>query len=317
MLVPATINLSWISNYAGPHRVCYKIVGAPTYTCTVPGSPGPGFHPVCAGGGTPCGYVIDIMVDDETCTQVDYDIYVQPACEDVLSLVGRIPLNLSFIPSPTCKRWEAVCSDSPVASAVINTGGTGYTNAVYPGLPCVGGGGTGATFDVTVAGGIITVVALAAAGSGYTSAPVLDISSIPYTPGTPADIAILLVGCTELLIWDCDGATIESLPLGTLQPTEVYGMCGSAEPTVPADYTISEVNNCLCDCITQNIQSTFAGGTIDYIYIDCNGNVVTGTLTAIDETGDVCMVAGSLFTVVNAPAVLNVIVGAVCDAVAP
>ena len=39
-LVPAVLSLNWVSNYIGPHRVCYRIVGAPTFTCTVPGSPG-------------------------------------------------------------------------------------------------------------------------------------------------------------------------------------------------------------------------------------------------------------------------------------
>jgi len=150
-LVPAVLSLNWISNYGGPHRVCYRIVGAPTYICTVPGTPGPGFHPVCAGAGAPCSYDIDIMVDNETCDQVDYEIYVQPACEDEVSVVGRIPLALSFIPDPACNRYNVLCGAVAIDSIGVTAPGAGYTIGVYP-APIVGGGGAGATAEAVVTG---------------------------------------------------------------------------------------------------------------------------------------------------------------------
>ena len=315
-LVPAQIPVSWLSNYAGPHRVCYRIVGAPSYTCTIPGTPGPGFHPVCAGGGSPCNYNIDIMVDNETCDVVNYEGYVQAACEEEISLNGRIPFNVSFTPMPSCKRYEVTCLNSPVLDTTINDGGTGYTNGNYNGLPSIGGGGVGATFDVTVAGGVITVVAVATPGSGYTSAPVVDISTIPHTPGTFADISVNLVGCTALTIYDCNGATAEILPLGTFQPGETYDMCNDGDaPTVPADYSAVEDGNCLCNCIEQDIQETGDAGSIDYTYIACDGAVVTGSLGPLGTTGNVCMVDGSLNTVVNPGATLNIAVVGACNAV--
>lgn len=39
-------------------------------------------------------------------------------------------------------------------------GGTGYTNGTYLAVPLIGGHGTGATANITVAGGVVTVVAL-------------------------------------------------------------------------------------------------------------------------------------------------------------
>jgi len=313
-LIPATINVAWISNYTGPHRICYRVVGTLPYTCTLPGTPGPGFHPVCAGGGTPCGYTIDIMVDNETCDTVQYEGYVQAACEDESSMVGRMPFpTVSFVPSPACKRWDVTCVDSPVLDAVILDAGTGYTDGVYPALPVIGGGGTLATFDVTVAGRVITVVALATAGSGYTSAPTLDISSIPYAPGTLADILIRLVGCTALNVFDCTDTSSETIALGVLKPGDVYEMCGTTEPVVPADYAIVENGNCLCNCTQMTIIEDGGGrGTIDIKYIDCNGLGTSANILTGASLGPICMVTGSLSYVLNGDAAVTVIVGAAC-----
>ena len=145
------------------------------------------------------------MVDDETCETIMYEGYVQPACEEEASAVGQIPFAVSFVPSPACKKYTVTCDSSGVESNTIDDAGSGYTNGAYPGLPYIGGGGSGATADVTVAGGIITVAAVATPGSGYTSTPVLDISSIPFTPGTNLVLTTTMVGCTDLIMQDCVG----------------------------------------------------------------------------------------------------------------
>lgn len=46
-------------------------------------------------------------------------------------------------------------------------GGTGYTNGTYAAVPLTGGTGTGATADITVVGGTVTVVTLVSGGTGY------------------------------------------------------------------------------------------------------------------------------------------------------
>jgi len=318
-LVPAQIPVSWLSNYAGPHRVCYRIVGAPSYICTVPGTPGPGFHPVCAGGGTPCNYNIDILVDNETCDTINYEGYIQAACETDVSLNGRIPFNISFVPSPACVRYSATCIDSGVLDATINSGGSGYSDGFYPALPTIGGGGVGATFDVTVVGTVITIVALAAAGSGYTSAPIVDISSIVFAPGDVADISVNLVGCGDLSVFDCiSGLTGEVLPTGTFQPGEAYEMCKTGDaPSLPVDFTLAIDGNCLCNCTQLSLTEDEPGGTgsLDYTYIDCNGAVQTGTVATGATFGPICMVTGSLTWIVVGNANGTVTVGAACDAV--
>ena len=324
-LVPATITVNFISNYIGPHRVCYRVVGAPTWICTQPGTPGPGFHPNCAGQGNPCSYDIDILVDNETCAQVDYEIYTQAACEDEISTVGRDPVfpgvyNISFIPDPACNRYEVTCDNSPLTNLVLTSGspsGAGYAPApgTFP-ITFVGGGGAGALGTATVdGGGQITGIVLDAPGTGYTSAPVIDLD----TPGGGAGATgtVDLLGCTALTIYDCvSGATAEILPLSTFHPGETYDMCGSSEPTVPADYSIVEDGNCLCNCEITDIGNSGPDGVVSYTYIACNGTVISGTLNNGIYLGATCMVAGSLIvTNLTLSAAADITVGAACDAV--
>lgn len=393
-LVAATLQANWTSIYAGPHRVCFRIVGAPSYTCTV--DPG---HPNCAGGGTPCSYDIPITIDDETCTQVDYEGYVQPACEDEVSLVGRVPFLVSFIPDPACNRYRVTCDDSVVESVVvdnpgsgydytvpplvvfsggggagatgtaiigdgditglvISVAGSGYVNGFYPGTALLDGTGTGATADVTIAGGVVTTVVIVAPGddyvsgdilrpdpgvvgipavvaqltatsdlgtllsvtvdtpgSGYTSDPAVTIDP-PPGPGTTALAHSTLHGCTQLTIQDCNGVTIETIADGYFQPSEVTFMCGTVAPTVPSDFSVLEVANCLCECTEYDIENIGAGpDTVDVKWIDCNDVVQTDTLVAAAGATNICAVTDSItFTENGATATMDISVVGPCPA---
>jgi hypothetical protein len=55
----------------------------------------------------------------------------------------------------------------PILTISIFAAGTLYTNGVYPGVTMTGNSGQSATFSVTVAGGVVTVVTLTTAGNGY------------------------------------------------------------------------------------------------------------------------------------------------------
>lgn len=61
-----------------------------------------------------------------------------------------------------------------VSSGSITAAGSGYTNATYNGVALTGGSGSGATADITVAGGVVTTVTLVNAGSGYAAGDVLS-----------------------------------------------------------------------------------------------------------------------------------------------
>ncbi len=65
----------------------------------------------------------------------------------------------------------------PTTITALNAldGGSGYdSDGSYAGTPLTGGTGTGATADITIAGGIVTVVTLVAKGTGYTNADILS-----------------------------------------------------------------------------------------------------------------------------------------------
>ena len=73
--------------------------------------------------------------------------------------------------------------EQPVAptTGAINTlsngslvGGSGYTDGVYTGVALTGGTGSGATADINVSGGAVTVVSLQSGGADYTAGDVLS-----------------------------------------------------------------------------------------------------------------------------------------------
>lgn len=64
---------------------------------------------------------------------------------------------------------------SSVEAGSITAGGTLYTDAVYEDVALTGGSGTGAQADITVTGGIISIVNLAASGQGYVIGDILGV----------------------------------------------------------------------------------------------------------------------------------------------
>ncbi|MFC2974710.1 phage tail tube protein [Azotobacter bryophylli] len=61
-----------------------------------------------------------------------------------------------------------------LAEMTVTDGGSGYTTA--PTVTISGGGGTGATAEATLSGGVVTGIAITNPGSGYTSAPSVAIA---------------------------------------------------------------------------------------------------------------------------------------------
>ena len=81
-----------------------------------------------------------------------------------------------------------------IATLGALTAGTGYTDGLYTNVALTGGSGVGAFADVTVAGGIVTLVSITQPGQGYVAGDSLGFAAtIPYTPGTLASILVATI----------------------------------------------------------------------------------------------------------------------------
>ena len=221
---PANITVDFISNYTGPHRVCYRIGNVGPYTC---------FTVNCLGGGAACSYVIPISVDNETCPAVSFEGYVQPSCIDILSTSERVAFTYTFNPTPACLKYTVDCLNAPVASfvvtnpgsgyipaapplivvsgsatavAVVGTGfiltqiipsfiggGSGYVDGVYLNVPLLGGTGAGALGTFSVVGGIVVSGEVTTPGNGYLDGEVLSPNPAFMGPSVPITTATFAI----------------------------------------------------------------------------------------------------------------------------
>ena len=168
--VPATLDISFVSNFVGQHRICWRIPPAIVYDCST--------IVTCLGNGANCSAQILITVDNESCDPVTYEGYVQAACEDIASLNGRIPFTITFTPVPVCKSYRVSCNNVPIVApngATILLAGTGYDPLNPPIIAPTGGGGAGAT-AIAVVGSMLNI---------------LNPGTIPYAPdGTYLNIPV-------------------------------------------------------------------------------------------------------------------------------
>lgn len=153
--IAASLTIDFISNFVGQHRVCFRIPPAILYDCTT--------TVICTGGGAACQAIISITVDNESCDPVTYEGYVQAACQDVNSLIDRIPFSITFYPNPTCNSYRVTCDSVGVDSINVNEPGFGYDPLTPPTVAITGGGGAGATATATV-GNTVTITN---PGAGY------------------------------------------------------------------------------------------------------------------------------------------------------
>ena len=86
--------------------------------------------------------------------------------------------------------WETN-SVGGVNAFTLTSGGTLYTNGTYLAQPLTGGTGTGATADITVAGGIVTSVVIVNRGQNYTVGNILS-ASIPVGSGFQITVNTLM-----------------------------------------------------------------------------------------------------------------------------
>lgn len=189
--ISATITVDFTANFAGDHRVCFRIQGSgDVFDCSTIVN--------CVGGATACQAIIVTTVNSTSCDgTVTFEGYVQATCEDVLSLNGRLDWTADFIPNPICDRFEIACDYGAIDSIAITVPGQEYL--VSDTLTAVRQVGDTKVADAilsiaTVGDGVInTVTGILAAGAGYTALDVLTVVDGGAT-GSGATIRVDTIG---------------------------------------------------------------------------------------------------------------------------
>jgi hypothetical protein len=185
--IPGTITVNFISNYAGPHRVCWRIGGTGAYDCTTIVN--------CGGGGAACTATIAVTVDNETCDPVVFDGYVQATCQVEGSLVDRVPFTNTFTPNPSCKGYTLTCESVRVAGATITNPGSGYNPLSPPVVSIATGPGVGATAQAEVGDGGILTQTITTGGAGYVDGTYTSVPAVTLTgTGSGALYTVVVVG---------------------------------------------------------------------------------------------------------------------------
>lgn len=140
------------------------------------------------------GYVID-MASNAFAQIIDPNFYSADFVDllDTFFILNRSGTNQFFITSSNAS--YGMLSSTSIAGGNITAAGAAYTNGSYTSVPLTGGTGIGATADITVAGGHVTVVNIDDGGKGYTVGDVLSAAAaniggtgagFTYTFSTPA-----------------------------------------------------------------------------------------------------------------------------------
>jgi hypothetical protein len=173
-IVNATITVDFTANYAGTHRVCYRVQGSGNpYDCTTLVS--------CVGGGNACQALIIAPVNTTSCDgTVVFEGYIQAICEDILSTNGRLAWTADFVPNQVCDKFNITCDLGPVTGIPLTDRGELYD--------------VGDTIVVTRDGGdagaVDAVVSIASVGDGViNSISALQAGGLGYAPGDTIQIA--------------------------------------------------------------------------------------------------------------------------------
>ena len=117
----------------------------------------------------------------------------------------------------------ATLQSGAIASVTLTAGGTGYTNGTYSQQALTGGTGTGATADIVVAGGIVTICVLRSPGTGYTAADALSCATI----GAGAGFVVTVATIAQIVAGSGNVTALGRIGAGKSLPTAVVDALGS------------------------------------------------------------------------------------------
>lgn len=106
-----------------------------------------------------------------------------------LATTTRTDADIAAEPASRTSVLNTAATTGAIATLGAITPGTLYTAGTYNNVPLTGGTGSGATANITVAGGAVTVVTLVNPGTGYTVADSLS-AAAANIGGTGSGFAI-------------------------------------------------------------------------------------------------------------------------------
>lgn len=198
--------------------------------------------------------------------------------------------TVSFKPYPVTGTGTGAAAtatiDGRVASIAIVTGGSGYT---APTVTLSGGGGTGALATATTNGGVITGIAVTAAGTGYTSAPTVAITGQAGSGATGTAIFTKVVSAITVT---AGGSGYANPP--TVEFSGGGGTGATADATVPtpgglgfsfglpAGWALVSTGGANVPAVASPVGTT---STLEYAYVEFPANSATFTATVSYPSG--------------------------------
>lgn len=128
----------------------------------------------------------------------------------VPNLAKRWRVNNNCVLSGFTLSLQAPGGSGSIATLGAITGGAGYANGSYTNVPLTGGSGSGATANITVAGGAVAVVTLALKGQKYLAGDTLGVAAANLG-GSGSGFSVAVAGIANVVPAGsgevrCDGA---------------------------------------------------------------------------------------------------------------
>lgn len=200
-------------------------------------------------------------------------------------------------------------ASGPVGTLGAITPGSAYTNGTYSGVALTGGSGSGATANITVAGGAVTAVTLVAPGTGYAVGNTLSATAASIG-GTGSGFSIPVASMTYYVQITMNDPLANEIWITLARPISITSTTSRINITLPATNT-GYSYNIYVDTATQPARYGALAGPVDTVGI--NGPqtipiVSLGSAHAVSNAKQAAWQEASIsdLTIINSGAVANV-----------